>query len=85
MLVDRIDLATARAIQYARNLNPDELYAVHFNVDNRRAEAVMRRWRELGLSELPLEPSKSRTAASAVPRSRWRRRRLKTGKQRSAC
>jgi amino acid transporter len=55
VLVDRIDLATARAIQYARNLTPDELYAVHFNVDNRRAEALMRRWRDLGLSGLPLE------------------------------
>jgi hypothetical protein len=55
VLVDRIDLATARAIQYARSLTPDELYAVHFNLDNRRAEAVMRRWRDLGLSSLPLE------------------------------
>jgi hypothetical protein len=55
VLVDRIDLATARAIQYARNLTPDELYAVHFNIDNQRAEAVMRRWRDLGLSRLPLE------------------------------
>jgi amino acid transporter len=55
VLVDRIDLATARAIQYARSLTPDELYAVHFNIDNRRAEAVMRRWRDLGLSRLPLE------------------------------
>src|SRR5262249_21826920 len=55
VLVDRIDLATARAIQYARNLTPDELYAVHFNTDDRRAEAVMRRWRDLGLSSLPLE------------------------------
>jgi hypothetical protein len=55
VLVDRIDLATARAIQYARNLSPDDLYAVHFNVDNRRAEAIMRRWRDLGLSRLPLE------------------------------
>jgi amino acid transporter len=55
VLVDRIDLATARALQYARNLTPDELYAVHFNVDNRRAEAIMRRWRDLGLSRLPLE------------------------------
>ncbi|MGH9105513.1 MAG: amino acid permease [Acidimicrobiales bacterium] len=55
VLVDRIDLATARAIQYARSITPDELYAVHFNVDNRRAEAVMRRWRDLGLSRLPLE------------------------------
>jgi amino acid transporter len=55
VLIDRIDLATARAIQYARNLTPDDLYAVHFNIDNRRAEAVMRRWRDLGLSRLPLE------------------------------
>lgn len=55
VLVDRIDMATARAIQYARNLNPDELYAVHLNVDNRRADAVMRRWQALGLSRMPLE------------------------------
>jgi amino acid transporter len=55
VLVDRIDMATARAIQYARNLNPDEIYAVHLNVDNRRAEDVMRRWGALGLSRLPLE------------------------------
>jgi Amino acid permease len=55
VLVDRIDMATARAIQYARNLNPDELYAVHLNVDDQRAEATMRRWTELGLSRLPLE------------------------------
>ena len=55
VLVDRIDLATARAIQYARNLSPDELYAVHLNIDNRRADAIMRRWRDLGLSRLPLE------------------------------
>ncbi len=55
VLVDRIDLATARAIQYARSLTPDELYAVHFNIDNLRAEAVIRRWRDLGLSRLPLE------------------------------
>ena len=55
VLVDRIDMATARAIQYARNLNPDELYAVHLNVDHRRAEAIMRRWQALGLARMPLE------------------------------
>jgi amino acid transporter len=75
VLVDRIDLATARAIQYARNLSPDELYAVHFNVDNRRAEAIMRRWRDLGLSRLPLEVIEvadrrlSRAAAEVVSRA----------------
>ena len=33
VLIDRIDLATARAIQYARTLMPDEIRAVHFNID----------------------------------------------------
>ena len=55
VLVDRIDMATARAIQYARNLNPDELYAVHLNIDHRRAERIMSRWTDLGLTRLPLE------------------------------
>jgi amino acid transporter len=55
VFVDRIDMATARAIQYARNLNPDELYAVHLNMDNQRAERIMRRWSDLGLARLPLE------------------------------
>src|SRR6202021_557490 len=31
ILIDRIDLAAARAIQYARTLMPDDLRAVHFN------------------------------------------------------
>jgi hypothetical protein len=38
IFVDKIDLATARAIQYARTLTPDDLHAVHFNIDNKRAE-----------------------------------------------
>ena len=33
VFVDRLDLAAARAIQYARTLTPDELRAVHFVVD----------------------------------------------------
>jgi len=37
ILVDRLDLAAARAVQYARTLNPDELRAVHFAVDPRDA------------------------------------------------
>ncbi|MGH9081131.1 MAG: amino acid permease [Acidimicrobiales bacterium] len=55
ILVDRIDLATARAIQYARSLAPDDLRAVHFNIDHLRAEALIDRWRRLGLSRLPLD------------------------------
>jgi amino acid transporter len=55
VLVDRIDLATARAIQYARTLSPDDLHAVHFNIDHQRAEALIARWQQLGLSRLPLD------------------------------
>ena len=55
ILIDRIDLATARAIQYARSLTPDDLRAVHFNIDHPRAEALIERWQRLGLSRLPLD------------------------------
>ena len=55
VLVDRIDLATARAIQFARTLTPDDLHAVHFNIDHRRAELLMARWQQLGLARLPLD------------------------------
>jgi hypothetical protein len=55
ILIDRIDLAAARAIQYARTLMPDELRAVHFNIDEQRAEILMERWRQVGLSQLSLD------------------------------
>jgi hypothetical protein len=55
ILIDRIDLATARAIQYARTLMPDELRAVHFNIDNQRAERIIERWQRVGLTRLPLD------------------------------
>jgi Amino acid permease len=68
ILIDRIDLATARAIQYARSLTPDDLRAVHFNIDHPRAEALMGRWQHLGLSRLPLDvidcPDRRLTRAS---------------------
>ena len=55
VLVDRLDLATARAVQYARTLTPDELRAVHFAVDPRIAAELEMQWRRLGLSRLPLD------------------------------
>ncbi|MCU4185891.1 amino acid permease [Acidiferrimicrobium sp. IK] len=55
MLVDRMDLATARAIQYAKTLNVDELRAVHFSIDTTRAARLQERWVRLGLTRLPLE------------------------------
>ncbi|HET9691988.1 MAG TPA: amino acid permease [Acidimicrobiales bacterium] len=55
LLIDRLDLATARAIQYAKTLNVDELLAVHFVIDAERASRLQARWVRLGLDRLPLE------------------------------
>jgi amino acid transporter len=55
VLVDRLDLATARAIQYARTLSPDDLRAVHFAMDPRESVKLEEDWRRLGLSRLPLD------------------------------
>jgi amino acid transporter len=55
VLVDRLDLATARALQYARTLHPDELLAVHFALDNRVSATLETEWSRLGLSRLPLD------------------------------
>jgi hypothetical protein len=55
VLVDRLDLATARALQYARTLHPDELTAVHFALDNRVSATLESEWSRLGLTRLPLD------------------------------
>jgi amino acid transporter len=55
VFVDRLDLAAARAIQYARTLTPDELRAVHFVVDDEAGERLADEWRRLGLSRVRLE------------------------------
>src|SRR5205807_8801420 len=55
VLVERLDRSSARAIQYARTLTPDELRAVHVAWDLERAEELAEEWRRLGLSRLPLE------------------------------
>ena len=55
VLVDRIDLAAARAIQYSRTLMPDELRAVHFITDTVKAEKLAEDWRRLGLSRVTLD------------------------------
>src|SRR3712207_9331066 len=56
VLIDRLDRSTARAIQYARTLTPDELRAVHIAADELKAEALADEWRRLGLSRHPPEP-----------------------------
>ena len=55
VFVENLDIASARAIQYARTLFPDELRAVHFVLDPARAEELARAWGQLGLSRLPLD------------------------------
>lgn len=55
VLVDRLDMATARALQYARTLHPDELRAVHFTLDDRVAAELESEWGRLGLTRLPLD------------------------------
>jgi hypothetical protein len=55
LFIDELDMAAARAIQYARTLNPHETRAIHFLIDPRHAEQLQRQWVRLGLSHLPLE------------------------------
>jgi amino acid transporter len=55
VFIDRMDLATARAVQYARTLSPDELRAVHFAVDPLESGDLEADWSRLGLSRLPLD------------------------------
>jgi len=55
VFVDRLDLASARAIQFGRSLHPDELRAVHFVIDQHRAEELSGMWREHGLANIPLD------------------------------
>ena len=44
VLVDSVDIATVSAIRYARSLNPHHLNAVHFVIDDRRAESIKKAW-----------------------------------------
>ena len=56
VLVDRLDLATARGIQLARSLaGSGELRAVHFMLDAERAARLTKAWGRLGLSSVPLD------------------------------
>ena len=55
VFVARLDQSTARAIQYARTLMPDEMRAVHIAWDRHAAEELADSWRTLGLSRVPLE------------------------------
>ena len=55
VFMDRLDMATARAIQYARSLTPEDLRVVHFALDDQVADELADDWRRLGLTRVPLD------------------------------
>ena len=55
VLVDNLDAAAARAMQYGRTLYPDDLRAVHFDLDPWRTDALVNAWQQLGFVRFPLE------------------------------
>jgi hypothetical protein len=55
VLVDNLDLATIGAIRYARSLNPRNLNAVHFVIDDKWAEMISAGWAaNAAVSDVPL-------------------------------
>jgi amino acid transporter len=55
VFVDTLNVAAARAMQYARALAPSELRAVHFDLDPIETEDLIAAWGRLGLDRLPLD------------------------------
>ena len=56
VLVDSVDLATVGTIRYARSLNPRSLHAVHFVLDDRRAQQIKKEWMSNhGVDDVPIE------------------------------
>jgi amino acid transporter len=55
VMIDALDMAASRAIQYARALTPDELVAVHFDMDPVRTKDLTEAWTRLGFSRLALD------------------------------
>jgi amino acid transporter len=55
VLIDDYDVAAARALQYARSLNPTELRAVHFDIDPVVTRDLEAAWAEIGPRNLTLE------------------------------
>jgi amino acid transporter len=55
VLIEKLDQSSARAVQYARALTPDELKAVHIATDDDAAAVLAEEWTRLGLARVPLE------------------------------
>lgn len=56
VLVDAVDIATVGAVRYARSLNPHSLDAVHFVIDDQRADQIKEAWKKNpALSDVSIE------------------------------
>jgi len=55
VLVDELDVAAARAIQYGRALNPHDFRAVHFDLDPWKSQLLAEQWRSLGFDRIALD------------------------------
>lgn len=55
VFVDALDMAAARALQYARTITPDEVRAVHLDLDPIRTEDLVSAWQRLGFDRFPLD------------------------------
>jgi len=55
VLIDNVDLAVLRALDYARTLRPAEMRVVHFVIDTTHAQQLRRTWDEHEALSLPLE------------------------------
>ena len=56
VLVDAVDVATVGSIRYARSLKPRDLTAVHFVIDDVRADAIKEEWaKNSALADVSLE------------------------------
>ncbi len=56
VLVDTVDIATITAVRYARSLKPHTLQAVHFVLDDRKADEISLLWQKNpAFDDVPLE------------------------------
>jgi hypothetical protein len=56
VFIDSVDLATIAAIRYARSLKPHKIKAVHFVIDDLKAEEIRSIWSEQhALEDIPLD------------------------------
>jgi hypothetical protein len=55
VLVNSLDVAVLQAVRYGRSLGADDLHAVHFELDSRRAKKLQARWEASRAADIPLE------------------------------